>query len=80
MKWCLGLGDPQWQDSQWRREPMYVRHEKAGELFRSDGRKVTASTLRVMYEPRALEEFAAVIWRDEKQVRGEPIDEVPDSA
>jgi hypothetical protein len=67
----LGLGDDKWRGQEWRKLSAMKRREEAGRLFRSEEGVVQAGTIRQLHEPRAREELAAIIWRDEKRARDE---------
>jgi hypothetical protein len=67
----LGLGEEKWRDKDWRQLSAEKRREEAGRLFRGEDGVVKAGTIRQLYEPKAREELAAIIWRDEKRARGE---------
>jgi hypothetical protein len=63
-----------WNDRDWRRKKAAMRRKEAGKRFRgSDGTPVKAGTIRQHHEPKAIRLLAAIIWRDEKMARGEPL-------
>jgi hypothetical protein len=66
----LGLGDDRWNSADWRGKSASERRAEAGRLFRGDEGMVKGGTIRQIYEPRAIEELAAVVWHDENEARG----------
>ena len=65
----FGIGDKQWDNKKWRQKKAKVRRRQAGKEFRPESEPVAADTIRQSYEPKAVEELAAIVYEEEKRAR-----------